>query len=803
MRNVFACLAHESPDCVVDVVRNLRYCDPDSEILLYNGGADAWLFSRAPALERLGAIVHPRPRELAWGRLHDFALDSMRFALSHLGRFDTFTIVDSDQLALRPGYSRFLADALAASPEAGLLGTTDRPLLSNSRVGPVRAAWREVDLWRPFLDRFPDGRAKFVHWTFWPATVFTAQAAADLVRLFDRDDQLLDILERTQIWATEEVILPTLVALLGHEVRKRPGNDDCVGYRTRYTGHQIDRAMLHPDAFWVHPVPRRYGDPLRTRVRDRLDHYRFSAGAATELDGSELDGGALDGRSLGTAPPRDARAATILDRLRGISGWLEDGEAELLMTAAARAARELPSSHAVVEIGSYCGRSTVVLASVAELLDGDTKVYAIDPHDGVVGSQDQPCHTAPTLEQLRRNLAAFGLGSRVEVMVQASHQVAWDRPIGLLFIDGLHDYPNVSRDFLHFEPWIAPGAYVAFHDYAPYWPGVQAFVDELVASGPFMPVARAGSLMVLRRAPRRAVLLPASTSPPASFAETDTPEIAGGSSLVPAASPLQVEIRGAFAPLVSCIMPTRNRRLWVPGAVDCFLSQDYPRLELVVLDDGSDPIADLLPSDPRIRYFRLSRRVPLGAKRNLACRAAAGDIIVHWDDDDWSAPWRVGYQVRSLLDGGAPMNGLDRVLFYNPRTVRAWWYVHPGTGPPWLCGGTLCYRKELWRSHPFRPINCGEDARFVRQHAPGRSLEALPRNDFYVASIHAGNTNPRRTSQARWHQCSVEKVREVVGDAAPEIWTALAGRPAMRRPLRPRLRRRVGRRRLRLRRSGA
>ena len=40
IRNIFACLVHESPDCVIDLVRNLRALDPGSLILLYNGGRD-------------------------------------------------------------------------------------------------------------------------------------------------------------------------------------------------------------------------------------------------------------------------------------------------------------------------------------------------------------------------------------------------------------------------------------------------------------------------------------------------------------------------------------------------------------------------------------------------------------------------------------------------------------------------------------------------------------------------------------------------------------------------------------------
>src|SRR5678816_3153619 len=92
-------------------------------------------------------------------------------------------------------------------------------------------------------------------------------------------------------------------------------------------------------------------------------------------------------------------------------------------------------------------------------------------------------------------------------------------------------------------------------------------------------------------------------------------------------------------PLVSSIMPTYNRRAFVPQAIGYFLRQDYARKELIIVDDGSDEISDLIPRDERLRYTRLDHKLPLGAKLNLACEQASGEIIINWDDDDWYAPW--------------------------------------------------------------------------------------------------------------------------------------------------------------------
>lgn len=485
-RNVFACLVHESQECVVDLVRSLRYHDPDSVILLYNGGQNQELLNHGFPFARYGALLHPRPRPMKWGWLHGFALDSLRYALEHF-EFDTLTVVDSDQLAVRPGYSRHLGAALRDG--VGMFGNSPAVQGAGTRVPPADYAWREVELWRPYLRKFERGEEKFVHWTFWPSTVFTRDAARDLVRLFDTDEQLQDVMSRSRIWATEEVILPTLVALLGYEVTANPCSYDYVKYRYQYTVRQLEAACAREDVFWMHPVPRRYDDALRRTLRARFGHYeQASVPAASPVEPSSAAAEPL----LLTWP--------IIARMRRVEGWFEEEEADLLIAVAARALKELPASHRLVEVGSYCGRATVVLGGVAQALDPRAKIYSVDPHDGRVGSLDQGVQQKrPTLERFRANIEAAGLGEMVEVIQKTSAEVEWDAPITLLLVDGLHDYANVARDFFRFADSVVHGGYVAFHDYAEYYPGVRTFVNELLSSREYDKVAQAGSLVILRR----------------------------------------------------------------------------------------------------------------------------------------------------------------------------------------------------------------------------------------------------------------------------------------------------------------
>ena len=213
-------------------------------------------------------------------------------------------------------------------------------------------------------------------------------------------------------------------------------------------------------------------------------------------------------------------------------------------------------------------------------------------------------------------------------------------------------------------------------------------------------------------------------------------------------------------PLVSCIMPTANRRAFVPQAIRDFLAQDHPRRELLIVDDGTDPVEDLVPPHPDIRYIRLERRRSVGAKRNIACELARGELIAHWDDDDWRSPAWLSSQVRLLAQSGAALCGLDRVYFWRPESAEAWQYRWDGR-THWVCGGTLCYRRDYWRDAPFPDLDIGEDNAFVWK-ASARQVAVNPAAELYVARVHPGNTSAKATQGPRWHPCSYAWVQGLV-----------------------------------------
>ncbi|MGP4110555.1 class I SAM-dependent methyltransferase [Streptomyces sp. 4N509B] len=191
-------------------------------------------------------------------------------------------------------------------------------------------------------------------------------------------------------------------------------------------------------------------------------------------------------------------------------------EGRALYAAAARAARlGLP----LLEIGSYCGRSTLLLAAAARR--AGTVVVTVDHHRGSEEQQPgQEYHdprlldaTDPrrmdTLPVLRRTVAAAGLEEHVVAVVGASPRVAaalgggGGGRFGLVFVDGGHTDTHATADYESWAPQLAEGGLLAIHDVFPDpAAGGQApyrVWRRALASGAFTEDAACDSLRVLRR----------------------------------------------------------------------------------------------------------------------------------------------------------------------------------------------------------------------------------------------------------------------------------------------------------------
>ena len=199
-------------------------------------------------------------------------------------------------------------------------------------------------------------------------------------------------------------------------------------------------------------------------------------------------------------------------------------------------------------------------------------------------------------------------------------------------------------------------------------------------------------------------------------------------------------------PLVSCIMPTANRQKYVPIALDHFLNQDYQNAELIIIDDGKESILPLLPKSSKIRYYYTEPLGTIGTKRNYACSKAHGEIIMHWDDDEWYAHDWITRQVDFLISSGADITGIEFVHYCSPITDTFWIGSslnrnNPSKPHQWLNGPTIAYWKSFWETYPFKDLQKGEDDEFVNN--PNAKTYAHDYIDGFVKILHPSNTTTK------------------------------------------------------------
>jgi predicted O-methyltransferase YrrM len=188
-------------------------------------------------------------------------------------------------------------------------------------------------------------------------------------------------------------------------------------------------------------------------------------------------------------------AAAWVKAIDSIEGWLTPGEATLLARCVAAAPAEL--ARRAVEIGSYKGRSTLLLALAIRGLGSPLRLTAIDPHTGYHfgGGRDTHCALQDTLER-------HGVASVVDVVRARSVEVPLREPLALAFLDGLHDRDSVRADGDHVVAQLVPGGIVVFHDYRELFPGVVEVVNDFIRQDGYELAGWCDSLIALRRPAR-------------------------------------------------------------------------------------------------------------------------------------------------------------------------------------------------------------------------------------------------------------------------------------------------------------
>jgi hypothetical protein len=170
---------------------------------------------------------------------------------------------------------------------------------------------------------------------------------------------------------------------------------------------------------------------------------------------------------------------------KDVPGFLGENEARFLGLVAAC----VPAPGLIVEIGSFKGRSTVMLAKVASHY-GLGPIISIDPHTHALTAKNDSDPHPSTYDDFLASIRGAGVEQHVEIHRALSKDVShtWNRPIRFLWIDGDHTYEGAKQDFDGFIPFVSPSGVVALHDALNNFPGpIRVFVEEMLRPDRFGP----------------------------------------------------------------------------------------------------------------------------------------------------------------------------------------------------------------------------------------------------------------------------------------------------------------------------
>jgi len=201
-------------------------------------------------------------------------------------------------------------------------------------------------------------------------------------------------------------------------------------------------------------------------------------------------------------------------------------------------------------------------------------------------------------------------------------------------------------------------------------------------------------------------------------------------------------------PDVSIVMITKDRRIFMPVAKYSYMIQSYPesKLELVIVDDGDDPIEDTLFGVPNVKYVRCEK-MTVSQKRNLGVKEAMYDIVAFMDDDDVYPNNSILHRTAMLMkEPKKECAFCTTIPCYDISNYSSFMNVPPMTleQSKRVSEATLIFTKKFWEERGFQDdIQVGEGDAFI--HGREQMCRELSPQEVIVSLVHPLNTSSRRT----------------------------------------------------------
>lgn len=218
---------------------------------------------------------------------------------------------------------------------------------------------------------------------------------------------------------------------------------------------------------------------------------------------------------------------------------------------------------------------------------------------------------------------------------------------------------------------------------------------------------------------------------------------------------------------ISIVTPTFERERFHPRIIKCVEWQTYDDIEWIILDDSPTPSRAFSELGRKnVRYFHTSERMLVGDKRNWLAAKCTGELIAHFDDDDFYAPDYLSTMVTSLLAQSLDFMNLRGWFVHDLRTsFFGYWDLKQKKGLHFVCdrngvttldnqrddflgqnelgwGFGFIYRKKVWEQIRFPSQGWNEDGVFsVAVHKKFPAGGMMDTQGICLHEIHGSNTS--------------------------------------------------------------
>jgi glycosyltransferase involved in cell wall biosynthesis len=215
-------------------------------------------------------------------------------------------------------------------------------------------------------------------------------------------------------------------------------------------------------------------------------------------------------------------------------------------------------------------------------------------------------------------------------------------------------------------------------------------------------------------------------------------------------------------PLVSVCTPTFNRRPFIPYMIKIFQSQTYPKdkLEWIIVDDGTDPIEDLVKDIPNVKYFYYKDKMDLGKKRNTMHSKCTGEYICYMDDDDYYPPDRIEHAIKMLMDNPKYMIAGSSLMYTYFKHINKIYSFGP-YGPNHATAATFVFKKQLLQKCKFENhAALAEERMFLKEYSI--PLLQLDSKKTILVLAHNQNTYDKKDLLNRLEETRGQLTNEVI-----------------------------------------